>query len=321
MLSFSVTDCFSAWVGDEASGGIWGQVGYYICDGSTPYAFYQIWNLASNSVLSGGGASITDGLHTFTMSLQSGTTWAFTVDGTSMGTYNMGASSSSSSYPVEALVEGQGSSVFSIPAVTFSPSLQVLKSGTWSAVSSAVSYGSDWGVVGTVQDSALAKGDIIVSGALPSLSSGTLLWSSGSTTTTSSTATSTKTSSTSTSHTTSTSTTSTSSKVSTTTTTASASIVSAVWGYAPTDVAAGKYAQWQALVNVKTGTNPSKISVGWYLDGKLLCTILTIPGGSPTQGASYLGTELGAGTYTLYFVAGTLRSSTLTITVTSDAGA
>jgi len=187
VVSLSVTGCLAFWVADDLSNDVWGQVGYFICSGSTPTAFYQIWGLGNNTVLSGGSENVGTGSHVFSMSLQSGTTWVYSLDGTSMGTYNMGASSSSSSYPVEAMSEEQGSSVFSIPEVTFSPALQVLQSGVWSSVSTATSYGTSWGIEGNAQDAGLGADEIIVGGSLSSLSQGTTLWSSGSTTTSSST--------------------------------------------------------------------------------------------------------------------------------------
>src|SRR5438132_4165375 len=53
VLSVPITGCLSFWVSDDLSNNVWGQVGYYICDSTTPTAFYQIWNLNTNTVLSG----------------------------------------------------------------------------------------------------------------------------------------------------------------------------------------------------------------------------------------------------------------------------
>ena len=95
VFSTHVTGCLSFWVSDDTGDNNWGQVGYYICNGSTPEAFYQVWNLNTKSVLTGGIAPISTGAHTFAMYLQSGTTWAYAMDGSVMGTYNMGSSTSS----------------------------------------------------------------------------------------------------------------------------------------------------------------------------------------------------------------------------------
>lgn len=188
VINFAVTGCLSFWVADDLSNNIWGQVGYFICGGSTPVAFYQIWNLGSNTVLSGGSTSIIAGAHTFSMYLQSGTTWAYALDGSVFGTYDMGSSVSSSSYPVEALSEEQGTSVFTIPTVTFGTAIEVMKSGSWGLVQSATSYGTGWGVQGKAQNPALAADQIIVGGSIGVLSQGTQLWgSSGATTSTTST--------------------------------------------------------------------------------------------------------------------------------------
>src|SRR2546426_7959558 len=98
VITLPVVGCLSFWVSDDLSNNVWGQVGYYICDGTTPTAFYQIWNLNTNTVLSGGSSTVSIGAHTFSMYLQSGTTWAYAIDGTVFGTYNMGAAISSSTY-------------------------------------------------------------------------------------------------------------------------------------------------------------------------------------------------------------------------------
>jgi len=152
-------------------------VGYYFYMSSTPIAFYQIWNLTSGAVLRSGTASVSVGSHQFAMYLQSGTTWAFALDGRVFGTYDMHSSISSSSYPVYALSEeGYASSVFSFSSVTFSVAMEVLNSDTWSPVQLAKSLGGAWGVQGAVQNSNLPNDQIVVSSSLPALGAGTLLW-------------------------------------------------------------------------------------------------------------------------------------------------
>jgi hypothetical protein len=172
-------------VSDDLSNNYWGQVGYYISGSSVPFAFYQIWNLNNMSILTSGITSVSTGTHTFSMYLQSGTTWVYALDGVVLGTYNMGANSSSSSYPVYAVSEEQGSGVFSFPAVTFSTAMQVLRSGAWSSVQTAESYGTAWGVAGASQDEALQADQVIVGGSLATLSVGITLWSSAASTTSS----------------------------------------------------------------------------------------------------------------------------------------
>ena len=186
VVSFSTQNVLDAWVADDLTNSIWGQVGYYIMSGQGPVAFYQIWNLSPQSVLTTGTTSVSTGTHTFSMYLQGGTTWAFALDGVVFGTYDMGASTSSSSYPVYALVEEQAPSVFSFPTISFSPAIQVLKSGTWSDASAANSYGTVYGVEGHDQNSALSADQIDVGSSIATLSGGTPLWSSASTTQTSS---------------------------------------------------------------------------------------------------------------------------------------
>ena len=91
--SIAENDCLSFWIADGLTNNEWGQVGYYLCDGDAPTAFYQIWDLSSDTILSGGTESVSAGTHVFSMYLQSGTTWAYALDGTVFGTYDMGASS------------------------------------------------------------------------------------------------------------------------------------------------------------------------------------------------------------------------------------
>lgn len=186
VISTQVTGCLSFWVSDDLSNGNWGQVGYFICDGSVPTAFYQVWNLNTNEIIAGGSASVSPGAHSFAMYLQSGTTWAYALDGSVMGTYDMGASTSSSSYPVYALSEEQADSVFTFPSVTFTSAIQALQSGTWSAVQTAQSYGTAWGTSGQAQGGGLGSDQIAVGGSLAALPQGTLLWGTSSSTTTSS---------------------------------------------------------------------------------------------------------------------------------------
>ncbi len=178
VASQSFSGCLSFWVSEsELSNGNWGQVGYYICSGSTPTAFYQIWNIPQNVVLSGGSTSVSTGAHVFSMYATSGTTWTFALDGKAFGTYNMG-STQTTSYPVYALSEQ--SSVASpqpISQVEFYTSMNVLRNGVWQPVATGTSYGTSWGVAGRLQNSQWLADQIIVGGGLTSLSEGTPLWS------------------------------------------------------------------------------------------------------------------------------------------------
>ncbi|MDG6902475.1 MAG: hypothetical protein JRM80_11040, partial [Nitrososphaerota archaeon] len=184
VISQFIPNVLDFWVSDDLSNNEWGQVGYYLDASSTPIAFYQIWNLNTNTVLTSGTTSVTTGSHLFSMYLQAGTTWAFSLDGTVFGAYDMGASVSSSSYPVYALSEEQATSVFSFPTVTFGPAMQVLKSGAWADVSVARSYGTVWGVQGAAQNPSMPRDEITVGTGISLLSSKTELWSSGGSTTT-----------------------------------------------------------------------------------------------------------------------------------------
>ena len=177
VASQQVNGLLSFWVSDQLSNNFWGQVGYYFYMSSTPVAFYQIWNMTSGVVMKSGTSSVSLGSHQFSMYLQSGTTWAFALDGRVFGTYDMHSSISSSSYPVYALSEeGYATSVFSFSPVTFLSAMEVLKSGTWSPVQLANSFGNAWGVQGAAQNSNLAGDQILVSTSMPALGAGTVLW-------------------------------------------------------------------------------------------------------------------------------------------------
>ena len=164
------------WVSDALSNNMWGQVGYYLFNGVTPVAFYSVWNLTSHTAVASGTTSLSAGPHRFSMSLQTGTTWAFALDGSIFGTYDMSASGSSSSYPVYALAEEYASAPFPFSTVTFVVAMEVLRSGSWNPVKFAGSCGTGWGVQGALQNSNLTNNQIVISSSLPALAGGTALW-------------------------------------------------------------------------------------------------------------------------------------------------
>jgi hypothetical protein len=190
VVTTQVTGCLSFWVADEMSSNtIWGQVGYYICNGATPVAFYQIWKSGSVSVT--GTTSVSTGSHQFSMFLQSGTTWAYALDGATFGTYNMGSSISSATQAVEALSEeSYVSGPWNPPQVQFTQ-IQVLKAGVWSSVATGFepyactnsSY-SCWGAQGNLQSSAVPPNGLAVGGSTPVILGGTTLWNVATSTTT-----------------------------------------------------------------------------------------------------------------------------------------
>ena len=163
------------WISDGLPNNVWGQVGY-ISTGGAPVAFYQVWNLTSNTILARGTTSIGTGNHTFSMYLQNGTTWAYAIDGSVFGTYDLGADSSSLTYPVYTLSEEQANATFSFPAVNFSNAMQVLRSGTWNPVLSATSYGTGWGIAGNLQNNKLGADQMVLGGDLAGIPQGTELW-------------------------------------------------------------------------------------------------------------------------------------------------
>gem|GEM_PF-537739 len=187
VVSQQVTGCLSFWVSEEASSTTWGQVGYYICNGDTPVAFYQIWS--SGSVLVTGTIFVSAGYHEFSMYVQSGDTWAYALDGSVFGTYNMGADISSSTYPVQAMSEeGYVSGPWTPAQVEFGTAMQVLESSAWSSVQTAFSYSwpygcsssslSCWGLQGNLQNSSISTDAIVVGGSAPQVAGGFPLWNS-----------------------------------------------------------------------------------------------------------------------------------------------
>jgi len=192
VVTQQVTGCLSYWVGDDSQANIWGQVGYYICDGSTPVAFYQVWNLNTSSVLSTGTTPVSSGSHFFSMYLEYGTVWAFALDGSVFGTQDMQSSVSSSTHPVQAVnEEGEVSAPWNPSQVQFGTAIQIEQYGIWNAVASAFepwgcggSAQSCWGVQGSSQSPALAGNVFVVGGSTPALALGSTLWSAPSATTT-----------------------------------------------------------------------------------------------------------------------------------------
>jgi hypothetical protein len=156
--------CVAFWVSDASAANIWMQAGYYICDGSTPVVFMQVWNLDSYTVIYTRdlGSSPTLGTHLFSVYLQSGTTWVATYDGTVIGSYNLQASSSSTTYPVYAVSEeNELLAPILMPTVTFPVAIQELVNGAWTTpVVEVYNLGGAWGM------QALTSGSFEVGGLL-----------------------------------------------------------------------------------------------------------------------------------------------------------
>ncbi len=202
VVSQPVVGCLSYWVSDDSAANIWGQVGYYICNSSTPIAFYQIWNLNTGSAITTGTTSVSTGYHTFSMYSQSGgNVWAYALDGVVFGTYDMGSSISMGTYPVQAVSEeGYVSGPWSPAQVAFSPAIQTFQTATtypvgngWYSPSTAfepwggcTSSGAPnntagytcWGIAGNLQDSSIPGDALVTGGSTALLQGGTYLWNS-----------------------------------------------------------------------------------------------------------------------------------------------
>jgi MG2 domain len=195
----TTSGCLSFWVADDSSANIWGQVGYYLCSGSVPLAFYQVWNLNTYTVLVTATTPVTTGAHRFSMYWQSGSVWAFALDGSTFGTQNLGSSAASSTYPVEALSEeGPVSTTWNPPQVQFEDIQVMSAAGEWAPVSTGFApYGCGttgytcWGAAGYIQNPSIPSDAVVVGGTTPTIPVGTVLWDGIATTTSSSSVTST----------------------------------------------------------------------------------------------------------------------------------
>ena len=177
VISLQTDGSLAFWVSDDMLNNVWGQVGYFISEGGAPIAFYQIWNLNTSTILTEGSTPISVGVHAFSMYLQNGTNWAYAVDGNVFGSFSMGSSASSPSYPIYVMAEEQGNNTFYFPTVSFAPALQVMRAGSWTPVEAAYSYGGAWGVEGHLQNDSLQQNQLLVGGNLSALSPSSRLWS------------------------------------------------------------------------------------------------------------------------------------------------
>ncbi len=168
----------SFWISEAFENNLWAQVGYYIQSGSQPVGFYQIWSLNNRSEISTGTTKVTDGIHEFAILHGNNTTWQFVIDSKVFGSFNMQTNSTSSSYPIYAMSEeGYTNEPFAFSQVMFSRAIQVLNSGNWYNVPSAVSFGTAWGIDGRVQSSQLLENQFVVGGSTRVIAANAELWS------------------------------------------------------------------------------------------------------------------------------------------------
>jgi hypothetical protein len=181
--------CFSVWTSDVLDNDMWGQIGFSACDdeGEPFYdltSFFQVWNLAVGSdgelLIDQESDDITVGLHTFSMYVQSGTTWAYAVDGNVMGIADMGSATASAPSGVQTLSEeGDGvAAAFVPPSVPLPVAMEVRSGTTWGPATTAIIVNTAGlgGVVGNLQDSTLADDQIVIGGDSPTLSQDIPLW-------------------------------------------------------------------------------------------------------------------------------------------------
>ncbi len=178
--------CFDCWTSEYLDNGYWGQVGFSAC-GYAPSSesnftvFYQTWDADAGELLIDGESTfITEGLHTFTMNLDAGTKWDYSVDGTIFGSYDMGSAAAAGPYAISTVCEeGDGVAVaFVPPTISVPATMQVDNGGSWSAATEGLIYNSAGlsGVWGNLQDSKLANDQTVIGGTTPFLAQNTPLW-------------------------------------------------------------------------------------------------------------------------------------------------
>jgi MYXO-CTERM domain-containing protein len=181
--------CVSVWTSDILSNDMWGQIGYSVCDipGDTTVnftSFFQVWDLSvgpdGTLLVDQESSDITPGLHSFAMYVQSGTTWAYAVDGNVMGVCDMGSATGNAPYGVTTLLEeGDGvATAFTPPGIALPIAMEVLNAGKWgpAATALAVDTADIAGVAGQLQDPQLADDQMIIGGSSPTPDGSAPLW-------------------------------------------------------------------------------------------------------------------------------------------------
>jgi Bacterial Ig domain len=177
--------CFDCWTSEYLDNDYWGQVGFSNCTaaGESPTVglFYQVWDVASNTIVGEGGSDVASpGLHTFAMSLQSGTTWAYSVDGNVFGLFDMKSATSSQPSAIGTFCEeGDGvTAPFVPPTISVPITFSLLNQGVWSGPAEGLAYNTAnlSGVEGNLQDNSLPNGAIQLGGDSTYVVSNTPLW-------------------------------------------------------------------------------------------------------------------------------------------------
>jgi hypothetical protein len=216
----------------------------------------------------------------------------------------MGASVSSSTYPVQALSEeGYTGSPFPFSAINFNLAMQSLQSGTWNNVQRALAYGSTWGVQGNLQDNTLSHDQTTVGTSIPVTPAGTKLWDGSSAITT----------------TTMSSTSSTSTVTTTISTTSTLSTTTTMTDTTPptvsiTSPAAGSTVKGVVTISATASDNLGVQRVEFYIDGKLKATDT-----APPYSYNWQSKSVKDGVHTILVIAydnaGNNAQSSITITV------
>jgi len=180
--------CFDCWTSETLDNGLWGQVGFAACSlggNSFVSTFYQIWdtNPPEELLVDARVVQSSPGIHTYAMNLESGTTWAYSVDGTTFGVFDMRSAKSSGANAIATLCEeGDGvADPFVPPAISVPVAMALLDedAGIWAGAPEAEVYNTAdlSGAAGNLQDSSLADDVVDIGGTIPLWKAGEKLWS------------------------------------------------------------------------------------------------------------------------------------------------
>ena len=153
------------WISEVLDNGMWGQIGYQMDVQGNPKVFWQVWDAGNNWIATGPvkRMRLSNGPHTFSMSLKRGTTWEFKADSKDAGSFDM---QSAVSYGGSMWALGEGLCSAPIQVVTFSK-ISILRGGAWLIVPAGYTFGGYYGVQGYLQNPSIPPGGFQRGGVIP----------------------------------------------------------------------------------------------------------------------------------------------------------